>query len=941
MRYDSIQPAAFVAVAPLRLPLHMLAFPMAWRQPILDLYTAGWREGSRERAKQVPIRRLNALLRAAAPDLVSTAKRASLDEAIPWLYSTSQFPLPLLRTFINAWLHDLPTGEDGKALILPTINKLDPAALRWQHGTVDVLAHAISDGGTAIPERHLYALLPDVVAGRIAQHAVQHPYEHCGRTVGFRQIAVNPDADCAELMSWPPLEHVERRRGTVRSWYYSATIHVALRTVPFDPIPRVHVNTGIRRWLTSEVRPKGRNSVSVYLLSTSPLVADAPAPSKFAVAQLQWDPTSGDMTWRHGGPGGMLSLVHAIERLPEADLLGRKPEFWLFGHKGVTAAVVYHTTMRGPTHQVGAGLMPAERSRLTTWIAEALAPTFQLAPPLSRITGVTKPARTLQPLPSIPKSKAGLTEAEQAALQARQEHARHEKGRISAANGRERRARLAATVPDRRMTTFLLFQEPRAGMRDRLLNTLERLLDLPPRETANDNHWTWHVDDFTLTVHARPLGALGAPLGAATRPRKGAEHDAAVAERRSDVAAAMKALSGQAGDTAQLVLIELDRLKEFNVRTTDPKFAIRMGCADANMVSQFIRPDDNDADGNDHRAEAAWQDAFRQLGMRFIPQSPDVPVPDGLNQLAFWIVKRRDDDTNTHPLFVPIAILIRPKQAHIMGKAEGMSGWMPYPELLKHLAGYSYRSTPSTEDEQKARLAAFVRTTLHAFRGTPTLIVTHAHNLRYRLPTVQNAHLAPQRVQFGDQPAQRLAFHGKQLRLVRVSGNDRMETPQAWGFHGEKAGIGAGLWQEQDTTAEVERVFYSTVEKPPSHTGVSVELAKLTPHYTENKKRSDTAPSDTPTTTRDHYDPSTTAWNPELLQFIVAATADGDDPATWAAFLHHQRFCFDDYRSALGLPLILHLAELANQYAIPSDDPDDEAQTDDGVSDEDELSEEA
>ncbi|MFF5257944.1 RNaseH domain-containing protein [Actinomadura viridis] len=41
-----------------------------------------------------------------------------------------------------------------------------------------------------------------------------------------------------------------------------------------------------------------------------------------------------------------------------------------------------------------------------------------------------------------------------------------------------------------------------------------------------------------------------------------------------------------------------------------------------------------------------------------------------------------------------------------------------------------------------------------------------------------------------------------------------------------------------------------------------------------------------------------------------------DHPEKWAMFVHQQRFC-NEYRNALGLPLVLHPAKLADQYALP------------------------
>nr|BFF00898.1 hypothetical protein GCM10020241_25730 [Streptoalloteichus tenebrarius] len=49
-------------------------------------------------------------------------------------------------------------------------------------------------------------------------------------------------------------------------------------------------------------------------------------------------------------------------------------------------------------------------------------------------------------------------------------------------------------------------------------------------------------------------------------------------------------------------------------------------------------------------------------------------------------------------------------------------------------------------------------------------------------------------------------------------------------------------------------------------------------------------------------------------------------------YVHQQRFS-DDYRDALGLPLILHLAELTNEYALPHEDPE-RAEPEEGTSEE-------
>jgi hypothetical protein len=931
MRYDQTQTAAFVATRALEPRMQTLTFPAAWRRPILDLYTAGWREESRARAKQIPIGRLNALLRTAAPDLVSTATRANLDEGNPWLFATKEFPAPVLRTFINAWLHELPSTNDGKALVLPTIEKLNVGTLQWVPKNVDLLAHELSPANTPVPKPHLFSLLPDYVAAKIAGQS----YQHDGGSVRFRQIAVNPANGYAELVSWPPLEHHTGKGGNLRTWYYSATMKIALRTTPFDPTLRLHVDVGIRRWTTGELHTKGRFGASTHLLSTSPFTAGAPTPQKFAVAHLLWDRDTREMGWRHGGPGQLLTRVAALEKLPAAEQLASKSDAWMFGRDGVTAAVAYHTTMRGPDHQVGTGLMPAERSRLIRWVGECLQPDFELVQPLSRLTIGGKAGRILTKLDSVPKAKKDMSDEELERLALEQDATHAANATIARQNALVRRQQLADAVGGQ-LSVVLLYQGDGKGMRNRLLDTVECLLDLPPRKAAAADTWSWLVDGFTLTIYARPLGEFGAPLGGSRAPRRGSKHDDAIRDRRRVVVAALKRLSDEIGDTPQLALVELGGAKDFRVRTTDPKFAIRMGFADAGMVSQFIRPEDaagkdpeKEQASNQHRAEAAWDDCFRQLGVRFVPQHRlKFTVPDDLQQLAFWIVKRRSDDTNTHQVFIPIAVLIRPGQTHIMGKADGMSRWMPYPQLLKHLAGTDYHASPAKEDEQKERLAAFIRSTLTQFRNSQTLIVTEAHNIRYRLPTMQNAYILADQIQLGDLSPQRISLFGKNMRLVRIRGSERLETPESWALADERVGISDGLWYRDDGTGTSTntRVYYSTVDKPSTHTAVGINLAKLTPHYKEKRTAEDdhrensAKGKETSENRRNYLDPSKNAWNAELLEFVVVARPADEDPAIWAGFLHQQRHCFDDYRAALGRPLIMHLARLTNEYALPADD---------------------
>ncbi|GIF44245.1 pPIWI_RE module domain-containing protein [Actinoplanes xinjiangensis] len=920
MVYDRQQPAVLLPRLPMTTTFQTLAFPDEWRERIAGLHAANYPDRMLSPTRRIPIRRLNALLRVAAPDLISAATYTSVRDGDPWLYAKTACPPPVLRSLLNAWLYDLARKDIARPLVVPTIKALDAAELEWRPEKVDLLECTTSDGGTAVPKARLYTLLPDAIAWQIAQHSARRPYTHEGGQLRFRQVAANPSADGAELVSWPPLTYQTKGKNP-SSWLYSAYLRIALRTVPFDPRPRLHVNVGVRRWTTNAVRPKGRNAASVYLLSANPFAAGASVPDKFAVARVQWNPKIDALSWVNSGPEQMLSRLNIIAELPDAAELGRQSDLWLPERDGVTAAVVHHTTMRG-SHEVGTGIMPAERRRLLAWVEGVVAPQFELAGPLHKVPGIKRAGNTFTKLTSIPRSNsAKLPEAD---YEAKLAQARVTRRAETAANARLRRQRLAEVTGAQGLTVALLDQ-PSRTMRNLLLDTVEELLDLPPRTAADADTWTWNVDGFTLTVRARLLSDLGGPLGGGGTPRKGAQHDAAVTARRSGVAAALTAWGREQGGAADAALVVLDGRDAFWRRTTDPKFAIRLGCADAGAVSQFISPEKDAEDATvGHRAEAAWLDLFRQVGMRFVPEARGLDIPDGLNQIAFWIVKRRKDDTNTRKLFIPVAVLIRPGNPCVMGRAKGMTGWVPYPQLLKHLAGYHDLDMPRTEQEQTVAVAAFVRSTLSALRPDETLVVVDAQNIRNRLPSLQNTHLEAERIQFADGVSQPVATFGERMRLVRVSGNDRMETPQAWAAQPDSTGISAGLWYDaQHLDLENTRVFYSTVEKPVTHNKIGVELAKLTPHHTKTEPKPD-ASDEQEVKERDHFNPGSAAWNPELVQFTVVAKPDDETSLLWAAFLHQQRSCSDDYTSALGVPLILHLATLTTRYALPTED--DEAE---------------
>jgi hypothetical protein len=239
-----------------------------------------------------------------------------------------------------------------------------------------------------------------------------------------------------------------------------------------------------------------------------------------------------------------------------------------------------------------------------------------------------------------------------------------------------------------------------------------------------------------------------------------------------------------------------------------------------------------------------------------------------------------------------------------------MSAWVPYPELLKGLTGQVRGSDLKTSEQQKAETARFVRQILYAIRGEPTVVLTRAQNMRRSWEWLSNNRIVPDKIQVGNGPVQALALHGRQLRLIRVRDGERDETAQWWAPVDEEiAGISKGLWKPAGAE-DGNRLFYATTGKPSTHQERRDET-KLTPHPGGMAR------------------PIANAWNPTLLEIAVAGCVPGDDPHAWAMYVQHQRFA-DDYRDALKFPLVLHLAELAHEYALPYGD-ETQARTEPGT----------
>ncbi|MFC4084938.1 pPIWI_RE module domain-containing protein [Amycolatopsis samaneae] len=918
-----------------------LPFPEQFASGILDLLNRD-REG-KENLRTAPTHQLNGLVQALASE-VSVMRRGRAAEDYRghnWLYhprgTLNPLPEPVLHRLLDYWTSGLGAGEGYARAARRLGEQLREDPPQWAPVDVPLLRTWVGDGGTAAPNSLQYTLIPDHYARRIQR---LEPFRHKSRTLKFRAIARGPRQQGAELMS-QPLDHVDEDG---RVWWFSVLITVTLHTVPFDPRPKIHLHAGLRRWATHPDPEKGMlrlgygHGTSVYLRPTSPWLPGAPVSERFGVARLGWDRGIGRHSWKRGGPAELLSRLAGCRPFPEVDALLREPDSWLHGGGGLEALVVHANTMGG--HGVGAGLMSHQRSEILEWAEKALQPDLVRVPDLVRSQVPSDAPVNVRR--AVSKERRPAAEKEAA----------HRLRSLLGVLCAHRSASGEAVFEAR-----LLWQSH--GVRNAAITALTEVLGLSGDggaekvdDLAHESSvpggpvvLAWDTPEVVVRLSCLRLGSgLGGTLGVDPKSRtRRADRANAIDLRRQELA---KFLAADGASVAQpgLALVEIPRRRSFDHRGNDPKFPMRLGCADAGVVTQFIV--DRGAH-RAHRARAAWLDGLRQLGVSTVPM-PDLPagVPAGTQFLAIWLASTQRDSPAGPRHKLPVAVLVRPSAVtgeRVLGwdpeALAGVGAWTSYPRLLTRLPALA-RVEPEELDEdpgerwvpwsvhhrdleqQKAVVEGFIQKVLWSREATdhPIVVLVHAQNARQHWTWIQDGVVRRDLVRTGLAPIRGV---DPDLRLVRVRTGEQRETGAWWaiGHPDGINGISAGLWTAGKHAPDDLRIFYSTTAKASSAGGAAVSADKLAPRPLRTGERKGELTIDT----------EVPGWNPALVELAVLGCHrdQGDHPEVVAMALHQLRQA-PDHLNALRLPLPLHLARHAQEYVLPVLVPDEERDEDFG-----------
>ncbi|WP_097900038.1 pPIWI_RE module domain-containing protein [Streptomyces sp. b94] len=956
-----------------------LALPEHWHADLLELHNHGRDEEKRQLT--LPTRRLDGVLQTLAPDVIVRPRPRVPVEPGPeqrpptaddfWMYvpasATNPLPERSLRQLLDAWLRTLGPSDAGqdpefRSLLLASSADLKRNLPQWQPVTgVELLTGPATPGGTAAPDPRQFQLATDALARRVLS---LDPYRFEGGELRFRAVPRGPRDQGAELMSQPLRRTVKRKE-----WWFSVVLNISLHTAPFDARPRLHLHWGVRRWAThprattKRLNLSYREATTVYLRPTIPWLPGAPATERYALARLRRDWAADTFAWSENDTAGILRGLSLAGHFPDPEQLLTEPGSWIGEGGGVRAAVVHSTRMG--KHEIGTGFMPNQRAQLTEWAEQALPETVVRVPDLKRGRGKGIGA------PGNRRPKPRTEEAKKTEL-LRETQAR--RANLAA------QARIADPAPHHSgpplVEVRLLWQSP--DVRKEAVAQFAHALGLDGDGGASAAAITdrdfdearpgapvaleWRTEELVLRLRCLPLAdGLGDRLVPDPAVKgKGAAISTAIVERRKALDSWLRADGADPG-RPELALVEIAHRSTFRPSATDPKFAVRLGCADAGVLTQFVvtpstdRQIDN-ADSIGHRTHSSWLDGLRQLGVRVLPQHTlDDDLPEGLQYAAVWMVKRRKDGPTRLPKHLPVAVLATPLphatgQAAIRGWDDAAGEWVPYPRFLLGLVkqaeidpeacaepdpqgdgpqpsaprvtGKQWRTNLA---QQRKETAAFLQRVLHSLRGQPTALITHAQNSRLHWPWLQDGRIERDLIRTGHAPAGRL---DDELRLVRVRGCGGRESAQWWGLadpgkpHGQPAGFWAQTTPSQGGASSGDRIFYSTTERPGTH-AVSPALDRLATRVNAAGNLTSQA--------------GTSAWNPTLLEIaVLGCHANNDagalalgkpDDAEALALAVHQLRQAPDYAAALSLPLPLHLAGLAQAYVLPMLVQSDEAST--------------
>ena len=846
-------------LTPLTPQFFALKLPEKWKLALLQLESLRFGRD----AFTIPCDGLHRALMALVGDLLVIEKRAWFikNAAEFWIIAGREVSREAIHLIVTTWA-DLMWAKVPTCAA--TLQKLQPADLKWQALAPNLADWGKHDNGTANPKNpHAFNLLPHTIAGALSQPTVQLQIDAQSRDLR-RCLTTNG----AELMTWQP-ETFERGK---TAHPFCLTLHFTTQTVPFQPYPIINCDIGVRRWKLPGV-PIKKGNTSVYLCSQTPWLPNLHHTDSFQVAPLRWhrnDEGKTEESWsRQTHLVELLNRLHPHSPFPAASAVLQNSAVY-GAPTAMPFAGVVHNTRMGP-HPVGSGVFPRDvraiYEQLEVWLKDlGLYPTPQ--PRKLRVPAGFKAAEKLFPV-AVENSDGEKPEAPQ----------------IQVHRG--------ATLPiESGGQVHLEFFYQSEWVRQVFECNLRQFFGIAPGQKFPFTLQSGGLLHFS----AHRMGAIGAALPAKT-------NSDTVLQRCGEIAAYLADVSLQTPLHPTLSLIQIEGADDFGAGL-DPKNALRAGFAACGRLTQFlVAPGDPErdlpADQPWKNAENALLDGIRQLGLP--PQLPHLGqsgLPADLNILGLWIFKNCRDSAGRPAGTLPAWLRFNAVAGRIEVRARGFTDWLSYRQAQLALADPHQNAVdfiaPGLRDaEIAAQITNFAQDIVREVRGD-AVIFCHAQNARKTWQWLQDRRIPRDAFGFLDKalPEPLTSMNnGGGLRLLRVRDHAAGEVPQHFALLNDQAMWTRSVFDLSD--AADPRVFASLSPKPVQFSGLAKSMSRW-----EDAKNKD-------------------AHTPRLLEITTAALQPDDAPESWALLAHYLRAASAHYGAETVLPFPLHLAMKIGEYVLP------------------------
>lgn len=838
---------------PLILSYHTLSIPLRWEEMINELT---------ESASQVskypyPIRSaLNQLLIALFPQLIRVSKLKANEI---WIYSREIIGPDLLKMVFRTWLR---AEYERLKVTFPTEvnNEIFETAIEWKSVYRNLL-----EGFPDEWDSDYFHLLPELLGECISEPGLNLEFK--SNSLSFRRAPDQTGKGGCELISWTP----EIYKGSA----YSIYLRFTLQTIPFQSLPVIHLNMGVKRWVSRHNARIGGKEHSVYLLTEFPGKNVTTHSRRFQIASVGWERIGSDfkLTWHTLLPQ-LFKHIHPSNTLPAAEELRLNPLNYIEGN-GLQAAIsFYQVTMPAWQHDVSVGLAPLDKRILSEQISSKLYDSYGLmyseAPKRSEATVQNK--KNIFLLPELPDKK----EEEQ--------------------NKQNRRNAIAQSIGSKELRLEIWYQSEM--ITDELFKSVADAFGFEILKNYDlSEGYQFSSEELSVQIQFYALGDLAEPLDCVDKTKK--EQARAFRTRVDNVSGTIEpALIGNKKAVVG-ALVELLGRGDFDSHK-DPKDAIRTGFSKSYRFTQFITPDENNIKKRDeislknqeetnlkHRAKMATLDLLRQLGvLSRLPSYSKKTFKKPVDYAAFWVC-----NPSGSKYMLPMFLHISGETREIKATAFGLGEFLPYREFLLNLGVIDKSKAIFGNDKQK--VAVLLKNWLdEVHSGADLLMMAHAQNARNHWGWLANPNMTQDKVSFGsDRGINMSDLEG--LRIVRVRDSEQNETPEFYAYrefedgkvNEDKVSFTQGLFKLSD------RTYFSIGTKPK-------QLSKI------NRFASRA------------INPGGQSWNPQIIELTAACLQPGDDSRFWAMLTHRLRYSALHFDGSLSLPLPLHLLKTASdEYA--------------------------